>query len=77
MDREGTIKTFDIFPRRIRGSGPYYHIVPTLDKDLQGGVPSGVYLPPQDYTTGVEEGLSGSIRSGYSPSEDNSPGTTY
>ena len=71
MDREGSIKTFDMFPRRIRGSSPYYHIVPTLDEDLQGAVPSGAYLGPQDYSTGVEGGMTSSSGRGYS-----SPGRT-
>ena len=77
MDREGSIKTFDMFPRRIRGSSPYYHIVPTLDEDLQGAVPSGSDLGPQDYSTGVETASMSSSSRSFAQPEDNSSGTSY
>ena len=77
MDREGTIKTFDMFPRRLKGSNPYYHIVQTLDKDLQGSVPSGSYLGPQEYSTGVQNVSITTNSRGYFTPEDDSSGTSY
>ena len=33
MDREGSIKTFDIFSRSRKGKNPYFHVVTSLGDD--------------------------------------------
>ena len=51
--------------------------MPTLDEDLQGAVPSGAYLGPQDYSTGVETISTLNSSRNLAQTEDNSSGTSY